>query len=195
MKNQLNYLVFMLLTSMTLLMSCKDDEPHINLTILDSPTHDIKVEENSDDLQFTIEVFSDNSNDLEGTYPNVDLVSFFIDQNANGIIDEDVDWGIGVLEYNKICTFYIKDSTALSGCGVFESDARLTSDFASSSLDAEEHIIWDISIPKKDLDNSKPLNIVVKTFATGDGYTTFPRENIHSNTGKVSFDKVLSIDW
>jgi len=178
-----------------LLVSCKDKEPHINATLVTSPTHQIKVEENDDNLQFTIEVLLDTTNNLTGDFPDIDLINIYFDKNADGIIDEDSDWGLGILEYNKICTFYMKDSLAVSGCGVFESDATLTSNFMASSLSTEEHIIWDISIPKNDLDDSKPLNMVVKTFAAGEGYTTFPRDNIYPNSAVVSFDHVLSLDW
>lgn len=84
---------------------------------------------------------------------------------------------------------------ATTGCGVFESDADLNSGFISSSLSPDNHIVWNISIPKEDLDNSKPLNLVVKVFAADEGYTTFPQDNIYQNSLTLSFDNVLSVDW
>ena len=193
----MNYSVigFTLLLIMILLMSCKDDEPHIDTTVVTSLTHHIQVTEDDNNLQIRIEVLDDLTDDRMGDFPNIDLISIYIDQNANGVIDRDVDWGVGILDFNTICTFYAIDSMSISGCGVYDSDATLSSDFVETSLSSTEHIVWDITIPKDELDDSKPLNLVVKTFASGEGYTTFPRNNIYSETALLSFDKVLSVDW
>jgi hypothetical protein len=37
--------------------------------------------------------------------------------------------------------------------------------------------------------------MVIKTFDAGEGYTTFPEENIHKNSATISFSDVLSLDW
>jgi len=193
---KIKYLILGLCISILMVfVSCKDKEPHINTTALNTVSHNIKVVESDDNLELTIEVLSDKIDNLTGDFPNIDLINIYIDKNANGVIDSDLDWGIGVLEYNTICTFFIKDSVAVSGCGLFDSEATLTSDFVSSSLSSDNHVIWDISIPKKDLDDSKPLNMVVKTFAASEGYTTFPTRNSQPNTAILSFNEVLSIDW
>ncbi len=185
-----------ILTLLALLTSCKDNnEPHISTTLVNDQTHNITVIETNDNLELTIEVLSDTTNNLMGNFPNIDLIKIWIDKNANGIIDEDFDWGIGILDFNEICTFYLIDSITISGCGIFDSDADLNSTFTSSSLSPNNHIVWNISIPKKDLDNSKPLNMVIKTFAANEGYTTFPKNNIYQNSSIISFDNVLSVDW
>lgn len=196
MKNEFNYLAIFTTVLMMLFVSCKKDkEAHINVTVVNSSTHNIKVEENDDNLQLTVEVLSDTTNNLAGTWPNIDFLTVYIDRNANGVIDEDLDWGIGTSAFNTICTFFIKDSISTSTCGEIRSDASLSSSLAASTLSADEHIIWDISIPKAELDDSKPLNMVIKAFAEGEGYTTFPEANIFNNSATLSFGEVLSIDW
>ncbi len=185
--------VFVLLT---LLTSCKDDdEPQISTTLVNSQTHHIKVVETNDNLELTIEILSDTTNNLIGNFPDIDLITIAIDKNANGIIDEDFDWGIGILDFNEICTYYLIDSMTISGCGILESEASLNSNFISSSLSPDNHIVWNISIPKEELDDSKPLNMVIKTLAAGEGYTTFPEDNIYNNSATISFSAVLSLDW
>ena len=167
----------------------------IRTTLINNQTHHITVAETGNNLELTIEILSDTTNNLMGTFPNVDFIRILIDKNANGIIDEDFDWGISILDFNEICTFYLIDSMTVSGCGILESDADLNSAFSSTSLSPDNHIVWNISIPKEDLDNSKPLNMVIKTFAANEGYTTFPKDNIYQNSSTISFDNVLSVDW
>lgn len=181
---------------MALFTSCKDDdETQITTTLINDLTHNIKVVETGNNLELTIEVLSDTINNLMGNFPNTDLINILIDKNTNGIIDEDFDWGIGILSFNEICTFYLIDSTTVSGCGLLELGVGLNSSFISSSLSPDNHIVWNISIPKEELDNSKPLNMVIKTFESGEGYTTFPKDNIYQNSPTISFDKVLSVNW
>lgn len=192
---KINYSVIgFTLLIMILLMSCKDDDPHIDTTVVTSLSHHIQVTEDDNNLQIKIEVLQDTTDDRMGDFPNADFISIYIDRNANGIIDDGIDWGLGILSFDEICTFLMIDSMAVSGCGLFESDATLSSDFAASSLSSDSHIIWNISIPKDDLQDDV-LKMVVKTFSNGVGYQTFPRENINQNTATVSFDKVLTVNW
>lgn len=169
--------------------------PDYEEVLIENESHVILYKIFQDRVDFQIEAISDSSNNMYGTYPNVDFANLYVDVNRNGKIDEMVDTG-----YSKkpgspisICPFYIVNEKATTPCGKFTSKASLTGRFTESDFSDQKHVVWIFSIPKIELNDSAIADVFISIYESGRGYTVYPGDGSVSNRGKLSFQDTFSV--
>ncbi len=184
--------LFLSLISLLALTACSDDNPNVETTLLDDTDVNIHIAEFKNDIVITIEMLEDITNDLfDENIP--DFCVFYIDANNNNQIDANIDFGYASSSTGgfEICSFIMLENFANTPCGDLESEATLDNGFRTSSLNEAAHVIWTLTIPKDELDESNQLNFTLRTVS--DGVSEYYPKN--STYDSVSFANTFTFEW
>ncbi len=156
--------------------------------------HIVAVRNSATRIQFILEAISDTTNDLNGTWPNVDFVSIGSDVDQNGTVTRNVDvaYGISGGSADKICTQHLLTESSSTGCNGFSSQATLSARFVSTAKQPTPHPVWVFTIPKSELGpDGKSAHLYFRFHNAGKGYTRFPTPR---DTKKFSSAIALDLD-
>ncbi len=187
--------IYLFVLSCFLLTSCEKDEPLTDSSLVDNETAFIRVFESEDHINIYVESLQDTIDNRTEEYPLSDFCFVVFDINGNAAIDENIDFGFGspTNDYD-ICSFYFIDSTTLTACAGFESEAIFTGDFIATEKNMTPHITWTLSIPKKDFSGTRSLDFIVKTYEPGI-YRSYPEERTPINAIQFDFEKTMTVEW
>ena len=161
--------------------------------ILRSNDHVISVRPAGDRVTFVLEAMTDTSNDMAGTYPQLDFAGIRVDVNQNGKVDKQIDtaYGISSGTRDQLCLQYLLTETSSTGCSGFPSKASLKVAFRATPAGSKPHPVWLYTIPKTELGPGNDLSHLTFTFhQAGKGYTRYPltTASMHSFADALVFD-------
>jgi hypothetical protein len=164
-----------------------------DMKLVDNANHVVTIRDSGDSIIIVMEALQDRTNNLGGTFPNVDFTKLEVDINHNGQLDSGVDvfYGIESGTASTICTGELLSENSSTGCSHQASGASLAAVFSSSENEAQDHPIWTYTIPKDEIFTDSSLTFVAKFYDSGIGYTGYPLSNSDANSGLVSFGEVL----
>ena len=145
--------------------------------IIDNERHVVSAKSTGKNITFLMEAVGDSTNNLQGTFPNLDFAGIKVDINQNGRVDEnsDISFGKASGSYDKVCTQLLISESSSQGCNSFKSRSRLKVDFKSTTNQSTPHPVWEFTIPRKEI--SADLNtahMVFRFHEAGRGYTRYP---------------------
>ncbi|QCK15730.1 hypothetical protein [Mangrovivirga cuniculi] len=141
--------------------------------------HVITYECFEDRIEFVIDVIGDRTDNTNGKWPNLDYFYLWVDFNNNGKLDSLIDRNFGPKFYNnklQVCKSLLYSKTRQTTC-FFNSNSTCHRQFKKTQNLEIDHVVFEISIPKKELSKSNSYNVY---FMIADKYskTYYPINNI-----------------
>lgn len=177
------------------LTSCQDNEVLDETVLLQNTETFIQGIESENFITIRVESLADTSDDRGGEINTNDYCNISFDINSNNQIDADIDFGYESPTSNyDICSYYFLEADAITHCGGHPTTATFTESFAASSEKSIPHMIWELTIPKEELDYTRKLSFTVKTIDKG-VFRTHPPISRNENPILFTFKETLTFNW
>lgn len=171
-----------LLALLFLVSSCSKDNLVLEETLYNTDKGLVDISEDDNNVNIRIESL------LNSPFA---IVAF--DHNNNSQIDSLVDFAYGFLnDQYDFCGTYLIRPNAMSGCGALSTNGTFLAQQTTTEFDSTEHYVFDLSIPKNELDDSGELRFMVKVY--GSEYNNFP-ENPLPDPLEFSFKNTFTVFW
>jgi len=175
--------------------SCQDNEVLDESVLVQNDITFIKGIETEDFITIRVESLGDTSDDRGGEVNANDYCNISFDINSNNNIDSEIDFGYESPTVNyDICSYYFLDGKSITHCGGHPTTATFYETFASSDVESTPHMIWELKIPKEELDFKRKLTFTVKTIDKG-LFRTHPPISKNDNPISFTFDETLTFNW
>ncbi|MGI9174107.1 MAG: hypothetical protein ACR2GR_02150, partial [Rhodothermales bacterium] len=169
-------------------------EPAAVRSLVNNRQHAITARSVGDKIVFVLEALGDSTNDLGGSFPDVDFAGLRVDRNRNGKVDARVDvaYGIAGGARDQLCTQYLLSETSSTGCGGFPSETALRVQFGGTANGLAAYPAWTFAIPKKELTTGGDslADVAFRFHEAGRGYTRYPA----SEQSDASFSAVVTVN-
>ncbi|MEM9548945.1 MAG: hypothetical protein AAGA77_23365 [Bacteroidota bacterium] len=190
-----NVVIHFTILLMLLFTSCQEDETLQESTLVQSENTFIRVTESENHILIRVESLSDFTDNRNGDVNQTDYCNISFDINNNGTIDSDIDFGYeSPTKHYDICSYYFLENDAITHCGGHATEAIFSESFTTSAASSEPHMIWELSIPKEELNNTRTLAFTVKTIDKGE-FNTHPPISKKSNPVLFTFKETLKFEW
>jgi hypothetical protein len=138
-------------------------------------------------VEFTFDLIGDESNNIEEKWPRLDHYRIWVDFNNNKVIDSLTDRAFSPHQREnnyQVCKSLMYTKRKITTCN-FESGSTCKKNFSVSENSMENHVIFKMVIPKKELSNSEKFNVYFEII-DGDGMkSSYP---IYSRLFKETFE-------
>ncbi|MCC6723152.1 MAG: hypothetical protein IT258_01490 [Saprospiraceae bacterium] len=172
------------LLALTLNFSCKKDDANPAKEFFSDNGHVFTYKLDGDDIVFNLDVLSDRTLGLLGTYPDIDIYRLYVDVDNNGVVDKDIDLMFSLGE-SGTCMVTLVDEFSTSACSYPET-VNGTRSFGKTGNSSTPHTSFKVSIPKTMLSKSTKANVVVHLFDSATSWSYFP-------SGESLFDKTFEL--
>ncbi|MHB0755416.1 hypothetical protein [Polaribacter sp. M15] len=123
--------------------------------------HVISYQCKEDTIEFSFDLIGDKSNDIHGKWPKVDYYQIWVDFNNNQKVDSLIDRFFSPFSKKntyEVCKSIMFSNNSSSTC-YFNSGATCEKSFGISENSKENHVMFKMTIPKKELSNSGIYNV------------------------------------
>lgn len=177
-------------TLLVLLSSCnKEEDPIIVYSDADLSIESI---ESRKEIRFHIEVLSDTINDLDRTQNAFDDCILLFDLNNNFELDSLGDFSLTQTIEGFVCESLLITQFVSKACNIAD-DITIESNFESSTLESNPHVIWDMTIPKNRFPSDQ-ANLRVK-ISNPSETKAYPPYRLTQPIDFIYFDDTYEISW
>lgn len=144
--------------------------------LLRNDRHVISARRGRGSTTFILEAIGDTTDNLQGTYPNLDFASLRVDVDQNLAVSEKVDRSYGAVSgsSDQICSQFLLTASTSTGCGAAPSGAGLSTRFSGTPTSSTPHPSWSFTIPNGELSSGGVAHLVFRFHEAGVGYTVYP---------------------
>lgn len=145
--------------------------------LLRNDRHVISARRGRGKTTFVLEAIGDTTDDLRGTYPDLDFASVRVDVDQDLAVSPNVDsvYGAKTGSSDEICSQFFLSASTWSGCGARPSAATMRARFEATASEAAPHPVWRFTIPNAELSRGNTAHLVFRFFESGGGYTVYPQ--------------------
>ncbi len=168
--------------------SCKkDNDLDTRKEIYAEANHAIHYQSIGSNIQFTIDVISDEDNELVGTWPLIDFCYIYVDRNSNTVLDPGVDLLFNPRNNGTVCVATLMSQSSTSACAYYP-DVTASSLFSATENSATPHVNYTVNIPKSTLSTGNTANIVIHIHSSKKGWEYFPsNSSLFNSHYKISW--------
>lgn len=170
------------------IFSCKKEDDTGPLTdfFIDSDVV-LQYQCKGNDIEFTLDILSDTSNDFDGEWPDKDIYRIYVDYNSNDQIDEGVDVVFSLMNDNDICTVGLISQTSTTPCDFYD-DVTGDQFFGVTEHSKDQHVSYRLRVPKSRLSNTTSTKLYLEIFDAMDGWKAIPEDD-------PLFENSVEISW
>ena len=163
-------------------------------SIVDNENHHITMKLEYGSLYFYVDCLNNTTDNFLDSWPS-DTISFYFDVNQNGRIDENIDVAYGISSSKTLCNQYLIDSTTSTFCGAFPTSAVLTHNFTQSSDSSDDHVIWDFSVPFKEVSSNNSVHVTIHEHDPDYGWIEYPENQNYIGYKSTTFPTTYEFSW
>ena len=135
--------------------------------------HVISYECKDEVVEFTFDLIGDTTNNLDGIWPKLDFYRIWVDYNSNKELETSYDRVFSPIRIEgdyAVCKSLALEQGRVTQC-ISETNATCEKMFGTSKNSSKKHVIFRMSIPKKELSDSGTFNVYFEIF-DGVGFET-----------------------
>jgi len=172
-----------------LISSCSKEEEDIPKTVVfENQTINISFDTDGPNINFYIDAIDDFTNDLDGTWPDLDVYRIYFDKNNNGILDEEIDFLLSPT-LQGLCYSTLISQNSNSPCSFIDGVSG-TENFGTTESQSNDHVYYQLMVPKNLFSDDSKVNFAVHVYDSETGWSYYP-----VTRDPILFEETFEVSW
>ncbi|MGM0582528.1 MAG: hypothetical protein ACQETL_17750 [Bacteroidota bacterium] len=160
------FLYILLLLNSAKLESTNNKNHLDNNYLIKNENHIVSYECLEKDIKFKFDFIGDETNELNGSWPKIDMYRIWVDFNNNNKIDSLIDRNFSPIKFKSdylVCKSLMLSKIKLKPC-IIDTDAVCFKEFTKTDNSKSRHVYFEMIIPKKELSQSNKVSVYFEFF-------------------------------